>query len=129
MNFLNRELDALHFLVAISILLLVSSLLLKLPYGFFSFLRLWVCVTAVVGSVRWFQIRKSYLMPMTVLVILFNPIVRIALRRELWSVVDLLTALYFTLSLIVSFRHRTKYRKANSARREISLDYRRDDKE
>jgi hypothetical protein len=80
-------------------LIFLASLLLAagaapLPYGYYSFLRIAACgvfaYAAYVGITR-----KLAVLPYLygVLAILFNPLIKIHMTKEIWAVVDLGAAL------------------------------------
>lgn len=75
---------------------LLAIALLPLPYGYYLFLRLALCITAGLIAYWAFE-RKSeqiglWTIVFGVIALLYNPIFRIHLTREIWSVLNVLTA-------------------------------------
>ncbi|MDI1315614.1 DUF6804 family protein [Prosthecobacter sp.] len=60
-----------------------------MPYGYFMFLRLCVCAVSIYGAVQLSQ-RKAERMAWgcVALAVLFNPIFKVHLGRELWWIMD-----------------------------------------
>jgi hypothetical protein len=85
--------------VPIKIPLRISAVFLLLaippiwPYGYYTLLRLVVCVSSV--YVAW-QIREAkkpvQFCVITVIALLFNPIIPVHLEKEVWVVLDLVAA-------------------------------------
>jgi len=81
---------------------LLLALIDGLPYGFYSFLRLIVFFTN--GYLSWLAIKSKKLFWVWfygLIVILFNPIIPIYLGRDIWSIVDVLTAFIIIISLFI----------------------------
>lgn len=97
------EKNAKHLKIAmlIAALLLCVAVLPNIAYGYFSFLRLVVCIVAGTAAfmLRDHERLDKHLVPLVILALLFNPAVPFHFSRELWLFVDLGTAVYFlTLS-------------------------------
>lgn len=87
------NLNIIKTLGIISIVILLGALLPDLPYGYFQFLRWVVTLTAIFYTYRAYSTSKTALTVVSALIaILFNPIAPIYLEREIWRVVDLITA-------------------------------------
>lgn len=71
------------------------AMLPGMPYGFFMLLRLCVCGVSIYGAVKLFE-RKSERLGWgcVVLAIVFNPLVKIHLGRELWWIMDGLSGIF-----------------------------------
>jgi len=83
-----------RILATIAILLLVAAVFGRWPYGFYTFLRLFVCGTsAYLAFVAYASKSKAWPWLMGALAILFNPIVPIHLHRNSWQVLDALAAI------------------------------------
>ena len=85
---------------AISVVLLLLAIPAIWPYGYYVFLR-WV-VTASAVFLIWIahKLKKQrWLGLMVVTAILFNPIIPIYLTKEIWVVIDLITAAIFLVSI------------------------------
>jgi hypothetical protein len=90
----------------ISIVLLVFALTARGPYGFYTFLRIAVCASAVCLAVQAYQLRKAPLAwILGGIAVLFNPLIPIYMQRGQWRWFDFLALLIFVISLGV-FRHR-----------------------
>ena len=73
-----------------------------LPYGYYTFLRIVACgVFAYAAFVS--HSRKSAALPYVfgALAILFNPIIKISMPKEIWAIVDVCSALF----LLASAKH------------------------
>lgn len=82
-----------------SILLLLLAIF-PLPYGFYTLLRILVCLTA--GFLAWFcyggkKIKWAWIMGFIAL--LFNPLIPISLGKGLWVLIDLTVAIVFGVFL------------------------------
>jgi len=83
-----------------SVLLLLA--LLKLPYGYYTLLRLAVCVVAAYHCVLSYKLNRGVLTVLFGFVaILFNPIIPILLERDTWQIIDVVVSLLFLLSLFL----------------------------
>jgi hypothetical protein len=78
-----------------SIAALVLAVVVPLPYGFYTLLRLVVCGSAAYMAVRTAQRRSAWMWVMVGVALLFNPLVPVLLAREVWRVLDLLAAAIF----------------------------------
>ena len=82
--------------VTIAAIVLLLLAILPWPYGYYIFLR-WV-IFLVSGFLVYLThiLKKTFWVALfTLIVILFNPIVRIPLDREIWQVIDLIVAILF----------------------------------
>ena len=76
--------------IAITLLLLA---LLPMPYGYYTLLRLAVCLIAAVTAFMAFERELKWLLwPLALIGLLFNPIIPVHLAREIWGVIDLVVA-------------------------------------
>lgn len=83
-----------------SIILLVLAVSTRWPYGFYTFLRIVVCATAVWLAVEAYQLRKAPLAwVLGGLAVLFNPLVPIYMRRMQWRWFDFLALLVLAISV------------------------------
>lgn len=96
-----------------AILLIVGCF--RLPIGYYTFLRIVVCIAAVIllfhpkgGSVTWRHIVNG------IVAILFNPILPIYLHsKTTWVVIDIAVAVWFLFQTIVIFKKPTSRLKEN----------------
>jgi hypothetical protein len=83
-----------------SIILLALAFTTRWPYGFYTFLRIAVCATAVWLAVEAYQFRKTPLAwVLAGLAVLFNPLVPIYMRRTQWRWFDFLALLVLAISV------------------------------
>ncbi len=82
-------------LAAIAGLLFIA--VAPLPYGFYTFLKIIVCLTAGYMAYRGHQARQQGPWPWLwgVIAIVFNPIVQITMTKEAWMIVDVVTGAIF----------------------------------
>ncbi|WP_375781496.1 DUF6804 family protein [Burkholderia ubonensis] len=72
--------------------------LTRWPYGFYIFLRIAICLSALLLTWRSLQSkRKLWTAVMIGVAILFNPLIPIYLKRHSWAVIDLLIAAIFLM--------------------------------
>ena len=72
----------------------------SLPIGYYTLLRLVVCLTA--GFLVWYSYQKQrygWVWGMGLIVLIFNPIIPLYLGRELWLVVDVAVAIVLGIYL------------------------------
>ena len=76
--------------------------LLEMPYGFYQLVRM---VALIVFSILAYQSYNNGYVNMTILylglAILFQPVIKISLGREIWNVVDLIVGGYLVISLFI----------------------------
>ncbi len=86
--------SSLQYFCALLLLVGVASL----PYGYYQFLRLIICLASaflVYKSIR--QKRPLSVAIFVVIALLFNPISPVYLKKDAWRVVDFVTAATFAL--------------------------------
>lgn len=77
------------------------------PIGYYSLLGFLVCTVCLYGVYRAVKLGKTaWAFPFGALAFLFNPFVRVALQREMWAYVDLATAAFLVLTIVL-FRDKT----------------------
>lgn len=93
-------------LPAVSIACLIAAALslfgvVNLPYGYYMFLRLAVCVTAIAAGLVLVQRRDSKFALMAwALALLYNPVFRVALDKDTWRLVNLVTAVVLVMAAL-----------------------------
>ena len=91
-NFKNKKMKFPYFLFSILCLIAVF----KLPYGYYTFLRLSISVFSLVHIYHNRKDGYSILnITLLIILILFNPIVPIYLTRKIWLPIDILVGLFF----------------------------------
>ena len=85
--------DRLWFVVPV-VFLLMS--LLPLPYGYYQFMRIVVCIAASYIAFRAFSCnQKGWGIAFGMIAILFNPIMPVHLSRGVWAPIDIAAAVLF----------------------------------
>jgi hypothetical protein len=83
---------------------LLVAAVLRLPYGYYNFLRIVICgaagLIAVAGLREDTQRGIAWTATFVLIVVLFNPLLPIRLNRSIWFYLDLMTAGVFTAHLI-----------------------------
>ena len=83
----------------IAILLLLLALF-PMPYGYYTLVRLCICLYSVFLAYKsWERKIDIWMWIFIVITVLFNPIIPIYLSRELWAVIDIVTAIVFFISI------------------------------
>lgn len=63
------------------------------PYGFYTFLRIAVCITSVFGAIRAFSTDTSgWGVTLAAIAILFNPVIPVYLSQAAWAPIDVVCA-------------------------------------
>ena len=85
------------FLVPAAMMVLA---LLPMPYGYYQLLRLISCVCCgLIAYGFWQRQQQAWALAMGFVAILYNPVIKIALGREVWSVVNLISAGFMVAAL------------------------------
>jgi hypothetical protein len=94
-------LPAVVWAVPAAILLLALA---RLPYGYYQFVRLVVCVAAclLAWSILRQDKRRAFGWLMIVVALIYNPLFKVHLVRGTWMWVDLITAAVFLASAVWS---------------------------
>jgi len=85
--------------VIVSIVLLVLAIF-PWPYGYYTLLRLIVCLTAAL--LAWVSYKRQLVQWVWIMVftaVFFNPVIVVHFGRELWAAIDLTTAIVFGIYL------------------------------
>ena len=87
------------FIIVIIALVLA---LLPWPYAYYQLLRWLVCGSSayVAYDLHSSKKQKKDVISLTIIAVVFNPIAPIYLTREIWSVIDIVTAGYFGFKFI-----------------------------
>ncbi|WP_447767521.1 DUF6804 family protein [Sphingobacterium faecium] len=77
--------------------------LLPLPYGYFTILRVFSCVVFILLILNIPKSKRnrdnSELIIYLILLILFQPILKLPLGRTIWNIVDVFTAIWLLLNM------------------------------
>ncbi len=89
-------------LIKITLAILLLLCLSPMPYGFYNLVRIIVIIIMTIFAYSYYKKNKIELCITFVgLVVLFQPIVKIPLEKEIWNIVDILVAgllLYLTIT-------------------------------
>jgi hypothetical protein len=86
----------------ISIVLLTLAVATRWPYGFYTFLRIAVCASAISLAAQAYQLQKAPLAwVLGGLAVLFNPLIPIYMRRTQWRWFDFLALLVLAISVAI----------------------------
>ena len=86
--------------IVLAILLFVC--LLDMPYGFYQFVRFVALIGFAILAYQALQEgRQTEIIIYAVLAVLFQPLFKIALGRELWNVVDVLVGIGLIVSIVI----------------------------
>jgi hypothetical protein len=86
--------------IVLSILLFVC--LLDMPYGFYQFVRFVALIGFAILAYQALQEgRQTEVVIYALLAILFQPIFKIALGRDLWNVVDVIVGVGLIVSIVI----------------------------
>lgn len=70
-------------------------------YDYYQLLKIAVCTTSAFGIYCAYSWKKNgWIWPFIVLVVVFNPLVAVALGREAWQVVDVIAGVFIVASII-----------------------------
>lgn len=90
-------------ILLVSIILLLVALF-QLPYGYYQFLRLFICGIAIFFAYKEYSIGRNInwiFITFTSIAIIYNPIFRIYLEREIWQWVNVFTAVALAIYLFL----------------------------
>lgn len=77
-----------------SILLVLSAF--RMPYGYYTFLRISTTIMAIIALIAMKKfVDKRWVIPLSVVVILFNPVIPIYMSKSVWLIFDLVAAILF----------------------------------
>ena len=84
--------------IVVAVLLVIA--VLKMPYGYYTFLRLVVCAfCAFMAYQTWKVPAHLWAIAFGLVAILFNPLVIVGLKRDVWFFIDLGTAAFILCHL------------------------------
>lgn len=70
--------------------------ILNLPYGYYVFLRLAICVSSAVVAYHFYNVKKSsWTVIFGAIALLFNPFIPVYLTKEIWVSIDFISAILF----------------------------------
>jgi hypothetical protein len=84
----------------ISIVMLFIGIPEFLPYGYYKLLRFVICGTGVYIAYFAFEEEKRFIGFLSVLIVLlFNPLIPIHLNKDVWILIDFMTAIFFAITI------------------------------
>lgn len=102
MEFLNKKMNYLKIILAVLLLLC----LLDMPYGFYILIRYVATVVFGYMAYSYYQENKNELaIAAGALAVLFQPLVKFALGRFVWNVVDVVAAIALIVLVFVEKEH------------------------
>ena len=74
---------------------MLLAALLHLPYGYYTLLRLVVCLTAAIVAFQSWPKNQAWAIAFGLVALLFNPLIIVALDRETWAPIDVGVAMMY----------------------------------
>lgn len=74
---------------------MLLAALLHLPYGYYTLLRLVVCLTAAVIAFQSWPKHQAWAIAFALVALLFNPIILVSFARETWAPIDVAVAVMY----------------------------------
>jgi hypothetical protein len=94
--------DDLYLVVAIAIAMLLWALAPTNPYGYYVHLRWVICGASIYLAIRAHNhIKPRWVWILGALAVLYNPLIRVHLTRDIWSVINLATIVVFAAVIYV----------------------------
>ena len=84
--------------ITLSILLVLC--LLKMPYGYYQFVRFISCIVFAYLAYQENLNKSKLVLVYVALAVLFQPFVKISLGRELWNIVDVIVAVFLIGTIV-----------------------------
>jgi hypothetical protein len=105
---MKKEIQTITIVKSIAILMLLWALADN-PYGYYQILRWVVCGVAGYSAYLSFQKKEvAWVWVFGISAALFNPIEPIHLTREIWSVLNIIVAGVFSVSIFIYFQNHQK---------------------
>jgi hypothetical protein len=96
-------------LVGFAASILLALAVLPLPYGYYRFLRL--AVTAAACVLAYYSQQKGkevWMLAFVAAALLFNPVIRVPLEREVWAIFNVIFAASFAIGTLQLTRTESK---------------------
>ncbi len=95
-----EQVDNKELFSKISFYALLVAMIPVLPYFYYQLLKFLVCGTAAYSAYLFNQLKnKKWMWIMVIIAVIFNPISPIYFGHPVWSVIDLVVAIFFINSL------------------------------
>jgi len=76
--------------------------ILELPYGYYIFLRIIICIlSGITAYVSYESDKKSWMWLFGIITVLFNPLIPIYLDKEVWVIIDFIVGIIFIISIFI----------------------------
>ncbi len=86
-------------LIIFSSYLLFNAIFSHHNYGFYIFLRIFIFITCIYNGYILLDISSFWSIRFFILGFVYNPIIKMPLGREIWEFVNIITLLFFIVSL------------------------------
>lgn len=80
--------------MSLLLIILLLAALLPLPYGYYILLRFFVCFGSFYEVIANPTLNKDTILIFIAIAVLYNPIIKMPLGRPIWSIVNIITAIY-----------------------------------
>lgn len=104
--------EKLFFYICLTAVILLLLALFNLPYGYYTFLRIIIFSIACYTIIVLYRLEKTIMSLIFVIIaVLFNPIIPVYLERDIWAIIDIITAIVFLISFFTNHLSIRKNRK------------------
>ena len=95
-----------NLLVKIVLIVILSLCLFDMPYGYYQFVRIASFLGFGLFAYIEYQDKKYYTFLIYIIgVILFNPIEKINLGRDLWQIIDVMFSIFLFIIVVIKRKH------------------------
>lgn len=86
----------------IGIIMLIMGALLRLPYDYYTLLRIVICGIAIYSAYKSYEMNKmAWAWTMGFIALLFNPLIIFHFSKGTWAIIDIISAIALAISIIV----------------------------
>lgn len=97
----NNDSSFMYLRILGSVLLLIATL--KMPYGYYTLMKLFVFGVSVYGTYKFKSTEKIFwAWTFGAITLLFNPLIPIRLDRDTWFYVDIVIAFFYLISIFIN---------------------------
>ena len=97
--------EKLYFAINIFSLILLLIAVPDMPYGYYTLLRIAICLSALFNFVILLSKNNPVFGIIFVLIaVLFNPIILIAFEKDTWVIIDIITAGIYAVNIFVLYK-------------------------
>jgi hypothetical protein len=91
-----------YWLLVLAMVLLLLAVFGRWPQGFYTLLRLVVCISAVYAATKMLTAKmQRWAWGMGGIALVFNPVLPLYFSRDTWAVLDLLAAIFTAICMLV----------------------------